>query len=475
MALLWLSLALPAAVNLPAAAEERCTVYFTPNARLFATYFNDSFASPGAWEWIAISDPAHFFLRGGLAAVRAGSILLLSSWELEDRAVEPTAAPYLQHRLLSSPRTWALLNHSAPLVVVNTDGGQCSLGWPRGTHHVLYRATWCRAWHEEWRLSQAAERAPPPARPWLRSIPFGTAFDGGSLRALAAARPAVRERRLLLSFRGTAGDGKPDRRRLGEAVAREAAALESLARQAMRAAPPPPPGLGRVVVDITEPGGSYRTGANISYLGLLQQSIFSICPPGDLWETYRAWEAIEVGSIPILLDVQRVYGHCPHPAEHMLATVPEALSVRDWSELPELIRRETADMGALARRQERLLQWLEENKRRVHEELLHTSREMREGRWHSPTSCSYASFSPQQIARQHQQLARYWRQPQPASRDEVAFYLGMYNPRAFVESRVDQWKHTPIPPLCEQSSEDWSEPCRHKGCGLPMVANFSCG
>ena len=44
-----------------------------------------------------------------------------------------------------------------------------------------------------------------------------------------------------------------------------------------------------------------------SYLELLRDSVFTLAPAGDMFESYRVWEAMEAGSIPIVDILDRVY------------------------------------------------------------------------------------------------------------------------------------------------------------------------
>lgn len=46
------------------------------------------------------------------------------------------------------------------------------------------------------------------------------------------------------------------------------------------------------------------------YLQLLQASAFTICPAGDMWDSYRAWEALHSGSIPIVIEPHATQKGC---------------------------------------------------------------------------------------------------------------------------------------------------------------------
>ena len=64
------------------------------------------------------------------------------------------------------------------------------------------------------------------------------------------------------------------------------------------------------------------------------RSVFTLSPPGDLYEAFRTWEAIEAGSIPVLVDTPGVYKACDRPSVHHFWEEPFALQLGSWDELP---------------------------------------------------------------------------------------------------------------------------------------------
>jgi hypothetical protein len=64
------------------------------------------------------------------------------------------------------------------------------------------------------------------------------------------------------------------------------------------------------------------------YVQLLTQSVFTLCPSGSNEETYRVWEALEAGSIPV---VKRSRAWKPLGLDHPLYVV------ESWDELPRLL------------------------------------------------------------------------------------------------------------------------------------------
>ena len=61
------------------------------------------------------------------------------------------------------------------------DDPTCALNWPNNSHHILYRSSWCKKWHNEWLASQVAEERPwifeRTQWPFVRDIPLGFGED----------------------------------------------------------------------------------------------------------------------------------------------------------------------------------------------------------------------------------------------------------------------------------------------------------
>lgn len=88
------------------------------------------------------------------------------------------------------------------------------------------------------------------------------------------------------------------------------------------------------------------TGA--AYADALQNSKLALCPPGfHRNETFRHYEAMRAGSIPVSLPLpdNRAYRGAP------------ILTVSNWSHLRDAIRSELSDPDGLAQRQRAVLDW----------------------------------------------------------------------------------------------------------------------
>jgi len=436
-----------------------------------------------------------FFEGGGIHATTAGSVVLLSRWALIE------GKEGLGESLCTVPRLWTLLNATMPLQVILHDDRHCSIEWPRDTHHILYRDTWQQRWHQEWRESRALEEAQGGSEwPWLRSIPYGTAYgsssqladDAGSLRELGRGETiSVRERSILFSFRGTSSYYKPSRGALLRAAQKHAREWQFLSRRLMSYAQPSPPGLDRYVVDVKDVDDrtSYTTAGLISYLDMLHRSVFSVSPPGDSWEAYRTYEAIEAGSIPIVLDSDEYKrGRCIRPAAHLIDTAASFLvSVRRWDDLSDVLQRIAANVSMLEMRQRAMLLWLRNRKADLAGEIRRTSQHMANSlrepsgdntasrlSWRPPTRCSSTPLTPSQISKQHHFLTEYWRKPQPAYERMGGMGIGlgpMDIPRLF------QGRNTEAEAgYCDVAETvGFREPCLSSSCGLPLVNNVSCG
>ena len=123
-----------------------------------------------------ILSPALFFDR--LDQITEGSIILLMDFMLQEGGWAGEPKPY-DATLVHSPRMWALLNHTKPLMILLHSDRTCMFDatpdvWAN-SHHVIYRNTWSSSLHKEWRRSHAWEHfvtqepsTPHHRRPWLK-------------------------------------------------------------------------------------------------------------------------------------------------------------------------------------------------------------------------------------------------------------------------------------------------------------------
>ena len=451
-----------------------------------------------------------FLTPKSLENVSAGSVLLVSSAVLVDKNLHLVhkADASIQDRLLTSPTMWALLNASQPLIIVMRDGGQCSVEWPSSTHHVIYISTWCARWHSQWRKSERYENGRDGGWfaghwPWMRTVPFGTHFDHGQLDRLVNPRPVASERGLLFSFRGTMGTGKPSRVELWRDVQANPVArarLDAIADKIFtsRASPTAASAypFGRYLLDIVpspEDGSvpKYFSSEHIDYAESLQQSILTLCPPGDLWETYRTWEAIAAGAVPVLVDVSGNYMQCTHPSSHMreLTSLEGgwAFWLKSWAELPDLLEREMSNATALFERQANMDRFMDRFRTQTRRNLLCTSLAMREGHWRPRTSCDTAPHTPLAVAHQHNRFSSYWRRPQSSTQVQL---IGLFGRSADIRSfRLQRARGAPahcnlladrqlnpqsdIDPWNDGGENFWEE-CITRSCTPALIGSLAC-
>jgi len=430
------------------------------------------------FHWQTVS-PEEFFAQK-LGSLVAGSVIIIMDFVLLEGGWAGESKPFDQTPVVRLQRLWALLNHSEPLIVVLHSDGSCMFdqtpGVWAGTHHVLYRNTWSTSLHDEWHRSRLWEEGGSnpnsriQRRPWLRDIPFGTSFSGG-LAVLEANKMNFGSRSLLFSFRGSLSFRKPSRRLLVLATAKLASNLGVLSERVMRDAPPHPKLTKRYLVDTknSDLGSRYATADNLGYLELLHESLFILCPPGDVWESYRIWEAVAAGSFPVIVDNTTLHG-CDRPAAHLMATVPGMLAVQSWDNLPSVLEAATRNMTTLFQKQRELVAWWEQYQTHVLEELLSTVSIMRTGRWtDKPSKCNAIPLSPRGVMAQQRALALYWRHPQPYN--DTPWSAGPF--MAFGSSLAK-----PFMGACgfcrDTADPDFSEVCRIPACTPPAVAAFNC-
>ena len=430
----------------------------------------------GEVRWRSHLVPAADFLieGGGVSQAAAGSVVLLGSHSLTDPSLRMHEM-FDRDRVRRSKRIWALLNASNPLVIFLDNDADCSLEDLApildDTHHVVYRNTWSRQLHATWAAQQA--RASPPNWPAsLRSFPYGTSYGQagsfGKLDELSAPSPPADERPLLFSVRGTLAYNKPSRALLQSAEAAAHADWQATAERLMRPSRAAAnPSYGRYIVDLVEVDAEYRT-ASYDYLAMLRGSIFSLSPPGDVWEAYRTYEAVEAGSIPVVVNnaTYKTGGGCTLPAAHMLATMPFVVSVESWDELPLVLERVMSNMSAVVARQKQMRDWLAADKSSFRRDLLGLVRGMQAASWRPPTKCAITPLAPGTVGAQQVKQAEYWRRPQPYQVSEwTPNSVGPTTPaRSFVGE--GGW--------CADGVDDFAEECMTAGCGAPIIDSLDC-
>ncbi|RZF46122.1 hypothetical protein LSTR_LSTR012982 [Laodelphax striatellus] len=107
------------------------------------------------------------------------------------------------------------------------------------------------------------------------------------------------------------------------------------------------------------------------YKRTLEESDLTLCPVGQNAECYRIYEALSVGSMPIIED-QTTLGSCDKNAFRLLKKYnPPFLFIKDWGQLPEIIRSEMAlPQSAKKRRRSHILKWYKEFKESMKDSLI---------------------------------------------------------------------------------------------------------
>jgi hypothetical protein len=311
--------------------------------------------------------------------------------------------------------------------------------------------------------------------------------DKPTIGSLRAGSRNTTDREVLFSFIGTIGYRKPDRDELADAIHAKKAIIESAARRFV-AHRPRGSSLPPYVFDAANPAAVATSNASeqLPYEQMLHESVFTIAPAGDMWDSYRTWEAIHAGSIPIVHAPNGTAKGCDQPAAHFLQTMPGAVSVNSWAELPALLERLVSDEEGMATRQRTLLAALDAQRETTRTTLLQTVSAMRASkadasRWRPRTACTTTPLSEQQIAAYYAELGEYWRQPQPfvdsrdrsdiagSARQVMTHLEGQRAPEHWV-GREDDY----VRPNETLSARDLRERCMTAGCSPPLVADFRC-
>ncbi|KAL1500335.1 hypothetical protein AB1Y20_012999 [Prymnesium parvum] len=426
------------------------------------------------------------FFDAMLPRLQPGSVVVLTSLDLQHPGIDEKLDARIFIRespLRSMPRLWKLLNVSVPLqIILYLDPG-CGLEWPNSTHHVLYRTMWCNQTHAEWLASREREPALGSGSggelPWLRSFPFMTSYNDGKLGELEELQKVgVASRGYLWNYVGSLTYEKPTRQLLKQVVEREWSKFDEVAQRIMQGAPPRPAG-ERFVFNVSMTCYADSTSVctktpkeqmiNLTFSQLLGDSVLCLCPAGDMWDSYRMWEAMEAGTIPVVDDMNQIrYKSCDGPSGHFLYENPYAISYKSPEELPALLESLAAQPGGLAARQKGLIAWLAQHKAEKRQELLSTAYAMRAAThnpamWKPRTQCTIERLSPEEVANENFQLAQYWRRPQNFTDSPYLENLdtkhGMYGRRNWSANKT----------------VDPDEPCLSAGCSPPLIHSITCG
>ena len=113
------------------------------------------------------------------------------------------------------------------------------------------------------------------------------------------------------------------------------------------------------------------------YHDVLQNSDLTLCPVGINSESYRIYEALSYGSVPVLEDIMTP-GQCgkdkiDRNPPYLLLKKYKApvIYIKDWHELPDLLQKEDLlSHRDVIRRRKKILDWYELFRYKMREELL---------------------------------------------------------------------------------------------------------
>lgn len=102
------------------------------------------------------------------------------------------------------------------------------------------------------------------------------------------------------------------------------------------------------------------------YRTIVLESAFTLCPSGHNPESFRIFEALEAGSIPIIARNDVYKGHaCRNSLRPLLDSGAPIVVLNDWSELPEYLLEVHSNTAMVAQMQTRALLWYHDYFRRV--------------------------------------------------------------------------------------------------------------
>ncbi len=201
------------------------------------------------------------------------------------------------------------------------------------------------------RMSNKKKTGPIPNK--LVNMPLGPRFE---FRLVSAVERAFDVTKRKYSFNFVGSSVGPHRSRLIQIVQENQRSTEF-------------PAMGQGFFSTTRqwnPKPGYRDGSldAVAYRRLLLNSTFTLCPKGHNYDTYRMYEAIEAGSIPIVELGSRYYRNhhndivpCNGSLDMYTKSKAPFIFLENWSDLPLVLERELADPVKLRQRQRDLLAW----------------------------------------------------------------------------------------------------------------------
>lgn len=100
------------------------------------------------------------------------------------------------------------------------------------------------------------------------------------------------------------------------------------------------------------------------YLSILQDSDFTLNPVGENTECYRIYEAVELGSIPIVED-NMTPGLCVSSLRLLKKFNPPFVFIKNWKNLPEVLQTDNLNFKNIIEQRIKLLLWYDIFKKNV--------------------------------------------------------------------------------------------------------------
>ena len=98
---------------------------------------------------------------------------------------------------------------------------------------------------------------------------------------------------------------------------------------------------------------------------MLQNSDYTLSPVGENTECYRIYEAVSLGSIPIIED-NMTPGICVSPLRLLKKFNPPFIFVKNWKNLHYLLQKDKfLNLKEIIQQRKKILQWYDDFKRNI--------------------------------------------------------------------------------------------------------------
>jgi len=235
--------------------------------------------------------------------------------------------------------------------------------------------------------------------------PMYSDFDSFKSEGMDLPIVPMSERPLAFSFAGSVNFRKPTRYNMDRTFNKTLSTLRNIANAH---------NLG-VLYEMVD-GNSYGENYNyeditgFDYVELLRYSRLSLSPVGDQWLGGRIFQALELGAIPVVENLDEYKG-CTDPTYWLKEQGAPILLVDSWEDLGEVLQWALDNPDELASMQEEMMEWWDQYRRVSMEKLVSFAEATRSGDYTVKHTCFKTELSQEEMVESVSGFTAYYSQP----------------------------------------------------------------